>query len=70
MQKKQSQLMMPSTKKKNPWDKQVRSAMSKYKINPADLEGKSNRKKRNEIKAKIDTFTRNEIWKRAQQKAR
>ena len=31
--------------KKDPWDKRVRSAKSKYKINPADLEGKSNRKK-------------------------
>ena len=42
------------------WDKRVRSAMSKYKINPADLESKSNRKK-NEIKIKIDTLTHKEI---------
>ena len=33
--------------KKDTWDKRVRSAMSKYKINPADLEGK---KKRDQIK--------------------
>ena len=33
--------------------------MSKYKINPADLEDKRYmyKKKRNEIKAKINTFT-------------
>ena len=57
--------------KKDTWDKQVRSAMSKYKINPADLEGKSNRKKeRNKIKAKIDTFTHNEIMEASSTKSK
>ena len=48
----------------------VRIAMSKYKINPADLEGKSNRNKRNEIKAKIDTFTHNEIMEASSTKSK
>ena len=38
--------------KKDPWDKRVRSAMNKYKINPADLEGKSNRKKKKQDESK------------------
>ena len=41
---------MLTTKKKDPWDKRIRSAMSKYKINPANLEGKSNKKKRDQSK--------------------